>query len=228
MKRYILLAIMTALLTSWGEKEHTYSWEDVRLYMIDEGEHAFFGIQDDSLLIWDVSHQEINRLTDARFTASKTDYFHRGLVTGSSNIEFVLVPGDGSNTVIMDEHGDVLYDFESSSFPEVRKTERGVMALIRETGLTEVHIFKDGIYNAIEEVRVVKIPHELEVYVYPNPVSELLSVNLDEDYQLIDLTGAVQKSGTLQLTDTINVSDLSEGLYILRIGGKTLKVSVVN
>ena len=59
---------------------------------------------------------------------------------------------------------------------------------------------------------------------YPNPVSDMLYVNLNgqdkQDYLIIDNFGSVVKSGVLgNLINEISVSQLSAGIYYFKIEG---------
>ncbi len=69
---------------------------------------------------------------------------------------------------------------------------------------------------------------------YPNPVSEDLTINFNgvsnEEYSIIDNFGSVVKRGVLENMSTeISVSELSAGLYYFKIGGtKPRKFSKIN
>ena len=76
---------------------------------------------------------------------------------------------------------------------------------------------------------------EMELFsLYPNPVSEILYVNLNgqdkQDYLIIDNFGSVVKRGVLENMSTeISVSELSAGLYYFKIvGTKPRKFSKIN
>ena len=76
---------------------------------------------------------------------------------------------------------------------------------------------------------------ELELFsLYPNPVSDMLYVNLNgqdkQEYLIIDNFGSVVKRGVLENMSTeISVSELSAGLYYFKIvGTKPRKFSKIN
>jgi hypothetical protein len=76
---------------------------------------------------------------------------------------------------------------------------------------------------------------ELELFsLYPNPVSDMLYVNLNgqdkQEYLIIDNFGSVVKRGVLENMSTeISVSELSAGLYYFKIAGtKPRKFSKIN
>lgn len=64
---------------------------------------------------------------------------------------------------------------------------------------------------------------------YPNPVSDMLyfNFNVGENVtmQIYSATGQLVKEANLSSDGAIDVSDLNEGLYIVKIDGKTYKFS---
>jgi len=78
---------------------------------------------------------------------------------------------------------------------------------------------------------------ELEVRIYPNPATGMITLEMpfDEDectLEVLSLTGQVVLSRQVYSTggvlrETIDVSDLSKGMYMLRIDGKTLRSGIV-
>ena len=64
---------------------------------------------------------------------------------------------------------------------------------------------------------------------YPNPVSDVLYFNFNVGSEVImqiySATGQLVKEENLSSDGAIDVSDLSEGLYIVKIDGKTYKFS---
>jgi len=65
--------------------------------------------------------------------------------------------------------------------------------------------------------------------VYPNPVADMLYFNFDVKsdvtMQIYSATGQLVREENLSSDGAIDVSDLNEGLYIVRIDGKTYKFS---
>jgi len=64
---------------------------------------------------------------------------------------------------------------------------------------------------------------------YPNPVSDMLYFNFnvgsEVTMQIYSATGQLVKEENLSVDGAIDVSDLNEGLYIVKIDGKTHKFS---
>lgn len=64
---------------------------------------------------------------------------------------------------------------------------------------------------------------------YPNPVSDMLYFNFNVGSEVImqiySATGQLVKEENLSSDGAIDVSDLNEGLYIVKIDGKTYKFS---
>ncbi len=65
--------------------------------------------------------------------------------------------------------------------------------------------------------------------IYPNPVSDMLYFNFnvgsEVTMQIYSATGQLVKEENLSSDGAIDVSDLNEGLYIVKIDGKTYKFS---
>jgi uncharacterized protein YkuJ len=68
----------------------------------------------------------------------------------------------------------------------------------------------------------------VSVSVYPNPVSTQLHVNIGTpktvDYAIYNIIGQIILQGKLQESSIINVESLSNGMYFLKIDGKTVKI----
>ncbi len=77
----------------------------------------------------------------------------------------------------------------------------------------------------------------LEVRIYPNPTSGMLTLEMPYEgseciLEVLSLTGQVVMSRQVYsiggvLRETIDVSDLSKGMYMLRVAGQTLRSSIV-
>lgn len=64
--------------------------------------------------------------------------------------------------------------------------------------------------------------------VYPNPASSFLKIESSQEmnhYQLFTLEGRLVLSGCCRNGESINVSDLSKGLYLIQVNGQTTKIS---
>lgn len=67
------------------------------------------------------------------------------------------------------------------------------------------------------------------VHIFPNPATDKLSVivNKETGYQILDATGRIKLIGTLSPADnSIEVNDLSEGIYLLQIDGASARFVV--
>lgn len=86
-----------------------------------------------------------------------------------------------------------------------------------------VSLFDEPVSNlSIEDVI-----NENTISIFPNPTTEFIQVsglNLQEDYTIYSILGAEVKSGSISNQEQINVSDLANGLYVLRLNnGRTIK-----
>lgn len=60
--------------------------------------------------------------------------------------------------------------------------------------------------------------------VYPNPVQELLHIQTGAEqlaYEILDLTGKTVKAGQLTYSNTLSLSNLAKGVYILKMDGQS-------
>lgn len=66
--------------------------------------------------------------------------------------------------------------------------------------------------------------HQKDIKIYPNPAIDKLNVynSPSKEYKIFDMTGRVITSGTLE-RNSINVSQISSGNYILKVGETTKK-----
>ena len=65
-----------------------------------------------------------------------------------------------------------------------------------------------------------------EIKIYPNPVKDQLSVagiSKDESFEVYSVDGKLVKSGTLSSKNSVRVSAIPKGVYLLKIAGKNLK-----
>ena len=82
----------------------------------------------------------------------------------------------------------------------------------------------------ISNVSITEIQTEQGVIkVYPNPTNGQLKIETGQltntNYEIYNLMGQLQKQGKLQgETTTVNIESLANGMYILRIAGKAVKI----
>lgn len=80
-------------------------------------------------------------------------------------------------------------------------------------------VFTDNTTSEIQEIEI----SENNIRVYPNPVQETISIKSDESvyFKIYDLDGRLLLNGD---GNTIDVSSLKTGTYLLRINDNTLKI----
>lgn len=65
--------------------------------------------------------------------------------------------------------------------------------------------------------------------IYPNPASSFIKIEnetgIESFYQLFALDGRLLMSGKCSNNESITISDLPQGLYLLRINSQTFKIS---
>ena len=114
--------------------------------------------------------------------------------------------------------------------------------LITEVGIGTAQILvnaSDGNGGEVEvsfEVTVneaLGLENQVEYKVYPNPTSDILSIEGEYDrinWQLIEVTGKILDSDVLERGESIDVSNYASGIYYLRINDydKIMKVIIRN
>ncbi|NVK29289.1 MAG: T9SS type A sorting domain-containing protein [Flavobacteriia bacterium] len=80
-------------------------------------------------------------------------------------------------------------------------------------------------------ISVPETSRELDFAIYPNPATELLTVELKEtdkvEYHITDMSGRILKQGELQSErNAVNVDDLPVGTYLIRLESKNGFVGV--
>ena len=69
--------------------------------------------------------------------------------------------------------------------------------------------------NQIEASTVDLLSSGKSVFIYPNPVSDILYFAEPSTYQIIDLTGSIVKSELINKCENVVLSDLLSGIYII-------------
>lgn len=68
-----------------------------------------------------------------------------------------------------------------------------------------------------------------DIRIYPNPVTNYLRISSEQrtdiPYQIYALDGRLVLAGTAHSEESISVNTLSKGLYLLKVDGKTFKIS---
>ena len=67
------------------------------------------------------------------------------------------------------------------------------------------------------------------IRIYPNPATTFLRIssdlNRDSHYQIFSIDGRLLMSGVCKQEETINIGRLPKGLYLIKVDGKTFKIS---
>ena len=75
----------------------------------------------------------------------------------------------------------------------------------------------------INTVGVEEIASET-LSVYPNPVQDQISVNIDGALAIYDLSGKMVKSALVEAGNTVSVSALKSGIYFVKVGSSVQKI----
>lgn len=60
--------------------------------------------------------------------------------------------------------------------------------------------------------------------VYPNPVQNQFAVNTSGELAVYDLSGKLVKSQTVEAGNSVSVSDLNKGIYLVKVGSSVQKI----
>ncbi|MBJ11366.1 MAG: hypothetical protein CMP66_07950, partial [Flavobacteriales bacterium] len=68
----------------------------------------------------------------------------------------------------------------------------------------------------------------LDIKVYPNPASTIVTLELSSDmvktqFKLLDARGRVVRKGKVNNKTTINIENLSSGMYIMEVVGEEIR-----
>ena len=85
---------------------------------------------------------------------------------------------------------------------------------------------KKVLFSGGTSVETIESDH---IRIYPNPATTFLRIsrdrNNDSHYQIFSIDGRLLMSGVCRQEETINVSRLPKGLYLIKVDGKTFKIS---
>lgn len=172
-------------------------------------------------------------------TSNSNSYFYNWVITDAATFnvvaeEYYFSP-PGNSTLIQNivlGPGTYYFDFFDYSSPAaVQDFELAGsnQLIIPSTGLTNNMYFSlnpfcvsaSGNRTASTSVKVSDSSAKLSGKIYPNPVIDRLKIenlsNKNKTYLIVDLTGKTVMKGILDSDNSINVSELHSGLYVLRI-----------
>lgn len=82
------------------------------------------------------------------------------------------------------------------------------------------------LFSGATSVETIESDH---IRIYPNPATSFLRIssdlNSDSRYQIFSIDGRLLMSGACKQEETINISRLPKGLYLIKVDGKTFKIS---
>lgn len=64
--------------------------------------------------------------------------------------------------------------------------------------------------------------------IYPNPANNFIKISSnrsENDYQILSMDGRLVMTGSCRNEESINISALSKGLYLIKVDGQTFKIS---
>ena len=137
-------------------------------------------------------------------------------------------PAANGNIELMLRVAEVVSNYGSFSiYPMFLETIRFNLNSTNMTVGNDYSIALQGLYLYYGKVVVTATDFTSDTYldIYPNPTSDFIFVPQElsgKNYSLIDIDGRVISRGVLN-GNSINVSGLSKGLYILNVNGKSSK-----
>lgn len=82
------------------------------------------------------------------------------------------------------------------------------------------------LFSGTTSVEAIESDH---IRIYPNPATTFLRIssdrNSDSRYQIFSIDGRLLMSGVCKQEETINISRLPKGLYLIKVDDKTFKIS---
>jgi len=105
-------------------------------------------------------------------------------------------------------------------------TQPPVINVLQKMHILDLNIFLGNYLSTL--THTVEAEPLITPFAFPNPAIDIISVNLSGEhanYELINTMGRAIMSGTLQKFDPkINISELRNGMYFLRLNGKSNSV----
>jgi hypothetical protein len=152
----------------------------------------------------------------------------KGSFTANGNL--ILTKIDGTNTFTIGTELQ-LFDFQgtvSGQFASVTLDSPGA-------GLTwdTADLLTTGKIKVVEDPTGISSTESNVLQIYPNPATDYIFIELPvtgkAKVEILGITGNVVKSGEITLPDRMDVTELPEGFYLLRIaaGSKTYLAKIV-
>ena len=122
----------------------------------------------------------------------------------------------GSHTLTVSDAGKIYFD-------------NGYMLVDEGNGIPYSFLLSDikkVMFDHITSVETLETPN---IRIYPNPATNYLKISSEQNtaipYQIFALDGRLVLSGSAHSEEPIAISSLAKGLYLLKIDGKTFKIS---
>jgi len=120
---------------------------------------------------------------------------------------------------VWQESGEVTYNIENANALYIAFVYTSTAAAASTWEITDVEIYGSG-YDAVEEVNASALN------IHPNPASSSFSFNAENDatVEIIDMTGrTVLSVNAMAGENNVNVSELSNGVYFVKMGASVVK-----
>lgn len=72
-----------------------------------------------------------------------------------------------------------------------------------------------------QELGTESVKKEVEVYAYPNPVKDILTLSKSSNFEVMNHLGSVIIKGN---SDKVDLSNLNSGVYYITLSRKTIKI----
>jgi len=122
----------------------------------------------------------------------------------------------GSQTFTVSDAGKIYFD-------------NGYMLVDEGNGIPYSFLLSDIKKVMFEHTTSVETLETPNIRIYPNPATNYLIISSEQNtvipYQIFALDGRLVLSGGAHSEEPIAISSLAKGLYLLKIDGKTFKIS---
>lgn len=201
------------------------SWKrviDFKMRTTDMGCYVFNG---------QLNFYNVASTTGAPFTANEYSHY---VITRNDTTKAVMLYGDGNHYInFNDPSGNATYSankklhFFQDDLTVPNEASSGSVAILRIYNYAMDSTAVEDVYDDLNGTLVVNNVKndQLDAKIYPNPVSNELSIALPSndiyEYRVISFTGATVKSGTISNGNNgISVSELPAGMYAVKVVGK--------
>lgn len=165
------------------------------------------------------------------------DYYKMALNQGTLNLHVMNIPSSQYTVSLLNSSGTILYNIPSNGKTEIAQSftiNSTNTYYLKISGLADDSCYacQYAIYytnpSIITDVSNLSLS-EINIEIYPNPANQYVYINSDANdyplhYQVLSIDGKLLIDNKLNKDEFIDISELSNGMYIIQILNKDGKI----